>query len=123
MPDPRMVLVVDDDADTRDLLCHLLNGHGYRAIGCGNGREALELLETGANPGIVLLDLMMPIMGGERFVEALRSHTEFAGTSIVVLTGDDSAPGRLGHHGVEVLLKPSEPQLLVATLHRHASAG
>jgi len=118
-----MVLVVEDDADTRDLLCHLLHGHGYRTLVCGNGREALELLETGATPGIVLLDLMMPIMGGERFVEALRSHTEFARTSIVVLTGDDSARSRLGHHGVEVLLKPSDPHQLMATLHRHAAGS
>jgi len=118
-----MVLVVDDDADTRSVLCDLLTMHGYHPMGCANGREALELLETGAHPCVVLLDLSMPVMGGERFVEALRSHTEFGETSIVVLTGDESARSRFGETGVEVLLKPSNPQALVATVQRHCQIG
>lgn len=121
MPASQTVFVVDDDADTRDVLCSLLSVHGYSPVGCRNGREALELLERGAAPSVVLLDLSMPVMGGERFVEALRSHTELAATSIVVLTGDETARGRLRHTGVEVLLKPSDPKALMETVGKHCA--
>ena len=123
MTEANTVLVVDDDPDTRALLCDLLKGHGYQPMSCGNGKEALELLETGADPFVVLLDLSMPVMGGERFVEALRSHTEFNRTSIVVLTGDESARTRLWEAGIDVLLKPSDPKVLIATVQKYRPAN
>jgi CheY-like chemotaxis protein len=122
VPNTPTILVVDDDPDTRTLLCGFLSRNGFQPLSCGNGREALEMLESGISPRIVLLDLSMPVMGGERFMEALRSHTDYRDTAVVVLTGDDSARSRLSATGVEVLLKPSDPKSLMATLQRHVAS-
>lgn len=66
-----MVLVVDDDPDIRDSIEELLRSDGLRATGAANGAEALRIL--GEHPvGVVLLDLMMPIMDGRELVEEMR---------------------------------------------------
>ena len=66
------VLVVDDDASHRTLICDLLDEMGYATRGAANGREALDLLEERI-PLAVLLDLRMPVMSGWSVLEALRT--------------------------------------------------
>lgn len=63
----RAILIVDDDADIREALVDVLSDHGYVASSVANGREALELLRAGDQPGLILLDLMMPVMDGVEF--------------------------------------------------------
>ena len=65
---PTSILVVDDDPSLRELLADLLNSQGYRAAAASNGREALAALEKDRFH-LVLTDLKMPGMGGERLVE------------------------------------------------------
>lgn len=66
-----MVLVVDDDPDIRDSIEELLRSDGLRATGASNGAEALRILAE-RPVGVVLLDLMMPIMDGRQLVEEMR---------------------------------------------------
>ena len=56
-----------------------------------NGREALERL-SGIQPGLILLDLMMPQMDGFQFVEELRKHETWRAIPIVVVTAKDLTP-------------------------------
>src|SRR4029453_111091 len=64
--DPKPVLVVDDDPDIRETLRFVLEDAGYPVYCAENGREALQVLEGAKHrPGLILLDLMMPIMSGE----------------------------------------------------------
>lgn len=66
-----VVLVVDDDPDIRESLEDLLRLDGFEATTAASGAEALEIL--GDVPvGLVLLDLMMPIMSGRQVVEEMR---------------------------------------------------
>lgn len=66
-----MILVVDDDPDIRDTIEELLRSDGLEAATAANGPEALRIL--GENPvGVVLLDLMMPVMNGRQVVEEMR---------------------------------------------------
>jgi len=58
------VLVVEDDPDLRETLTALLTHHGYSVHTATNGREALARLRNAPHPGVVLLDLMMPVMNG-----------------------------------------------------------
>lgn len=60
------VLVVDDDPDIRDTLVEALEEEGYSVAAAANGSEALETLRRIA-PRLILLDLFMPIMGGQQF--------------------------------------------------------
>src|ERR1700682_3781073 len=59
------VLVVEDDADIRESLIEILEESGFPTVGAANGHEALERLRrSGQPPCLILLDLMMPVMGG-----------------------------------------------------------
>jgi CheY-like chemotaxis protein len=79
------VLVVDDDAAVREGLLEFLRDEGYQALGAENGRRALELLESGELPRLILLDLRMPVMDGWQFL-AERARREYP-MPVVLLSG------------------------------------
>jgi CheY-like chemotaxis protein len=101
-----VVLVVEDDRDTRDALVELLRLLGYGVIEAQNGRQALELLRSGQEkPCMILLDLMMPVMNGWQFLEEQRGDPSLSSIPVVVLTADASAPRRAAELSVAELLK------------------
>jgi CheY-like chemotaxis protein len=65
------VLVVEDELDARDALSALLQDSGFSVVAVGNGQEALSCLQnsSAAGVGIIILDLMMPVMDGSEFLE------------------------------------------------------
>jgi signal transduction histidine kinase/CheY-like chemotaxis protein len=79
------VLVVDDDAEIREGVCRLLEKEGWEVSDAENGRVALNSLESEI-PGLILLDLMMPVMDGFDFVEEVQKHPKWQSIPIVVLT-------------------------------------
>lgn len=81
------VLVVDDDPDIRDSIEELLRSDGLDATGASNGEEALHLL-TQRPIGVVLLDLMMPVMDGRQLVEEMRKR-EIAVPVVLLSAGRD----------------------------------
>jgi signal transduction histidine kinase/CheY-like chemotaxis protein len=85
------VLVVDDDADFRDLARRMLEREGYTVIEADNGRVALDRLRDSI-PGVVLLDLMMPEMDGFDFVAAVRADATWRSVPIVVITAKNLSP-------------------------------
>ena len=87
----RRVLVVEDDADARRLVCRLLEGAGCEAVEAESCKEGFERLAR-ARPGLIILDLMMPEMDGFEFVERLRHDARWAGIPIVVLTAKQLSP-------------------------------
>jgi CheY-like chemotaxis protein/anti-sigma regulatory factor (Ser/Thr protein kinase) len=84
----RPVLVVDDDAEIRQLLRRMLEPEGYTVVEAENGRVALERLRE-TPPSVVLLDLMMPEMDGFAFVTEFRRHEPWRAIPIVVITAKD----------------------------------
>jgi signal transduction histidine kinase/DNA-binding response OmpR family regulator len=82
------VLVVDDDADFRELARRILEREGYTVIEAENGRAALDRLRD-TTPGAILLDLMMPEMDGFDFVEAVRTNSAWRSLPVVVITAKD----------------------------------
>jgi CheY-like chemotaxis protein len=82
------VLVVEDDADLREMMRRTLEKGGWAVIEAGDGRMALEhLIEQ--RPALILLDLMMPEMDGFQFLEEVRKHEEWRSIPIVVVTAKD----------------------------------
>lgn len=63
-----LVLIVDDEYSIRRLLTLLLKKEGFSVAVAANGREALQILECGDRPDLMLVDLAMPIMGGGEFL-------------------------------------------------------
>jgi CheY-like chemotaxis protein len=95
-PNPRApVLVVDDDADLRDTLREVLEEAGYDVYCAENGREALDVLH-GADPapGLILLDLVMPVMSGQEMLEALKQVHALAAIPVTIVSAaKDPPPG------------------------------
>jgi CheY-like chemotaxis protein len=79
------VLIVEDDADVRDMLQTLLRSHGYTTVVAANGRDALAAAEQ-QSPCLILLDLMMPVMSGWEFRERQLADSSIAGVPVVCLS-------------------------------------
>jgi CheY-like chemotaxis protein len=82
----RDILVVDDEPDIRESLKEVLELEGYRVVAASNGREALDRLPDMSKPCVILLDLMMPVMNGWEFAEAVQADAVLADIPIVVVT-------------------------------------
>jgi len=80
------ILVVDDDASHRTLICDALEEMGYRTTEASNGREALDRLEDDL-PQAVLLDLRMPVMSGWGLLDALKKMPRARGLPIIIISG------------------------------------
>jgi CheY-like chemotaxis protein len=99
------VLVVDDDQEVRELLRVALAGNGYR-VGCApNGREALHYLRSHADTCIILLDLLLPVMDGERFRESQLRDRSLAWIPLVVMSGALDADRRARQLGARSLVR------------------
>jgi signal transduction histidine kinase/CheY-like chemotaxis protein len=107
---PMRVLVVEDDRTTRATFRQMLERESWAVDEAGNGREALERLRDGV-PDAILLDLMMPGMGGFEFLEEMRRRPEWRAIPVVVATAKDLTEEdhqRL-NGGVERILKKNSP--------------
>lgn len=105
------VLVVDDEAEIRDLCRVNLEFAGHEVVEAGSGNEALECLERD-RPEFVFLDLMMPDVDGWTVLERIRSNPETADLPVVLLTarsGDDDQI-RAWEQGIfDYIVKPFNP--------------
>jgi CheY-like chemotaxis protein len=85
--DRHVILIVDDDHDLRESLREILEEEGFETIGASNGKEALDLLQSGQpRPRVILLDIMMPVMTGLEMVDRLRRAGPLASTPVVLMT-------------------------------------
>lgn len=120
---PRLVMVVDDDADVRDAIADVVNDNGYQTMIAANGKEAIEQLRgTAVRPCVILLDVMMPIMDGWEFRAELSADPELGAIPVVVLTAHanmDEVVRRM--QAVDCLKKPFELSQLLSTIDRLCS--
>jgi len=112
------VLVVDDDRDIRDSLIEMLEDHGFRAVGAANGREALEVLRTGALPCMILLDLMMPVMDGRGFREEQIKDPTWSAVPVIVISAYGDVDAQAHALGLEYLRKPLATRTLIEAVRR-----
>jgi CheY-like chemotaxis protein len=115
----RPVFIVEDDFDVRELFADTLAEAGYDVATAANGQEALERLRVSqAAPGVILLDLMMPVMDGWQMKRELASDPSLAEIPVVMMT----ASRNLGSVSGDVLLKPFPLDALLATVERHCGS-
>ena len=86
---PCTVFVVEDDVDTRDMMGRFLELEGFTVEVAANGKQALERLNAGVHPCVILLDLMMPVMDGWQFAAELRRHEAWREIPVIVVTAKD----------------------------------
>src|SRR5207249_3424877 len=82
------ILIADDDDDTRLMFRTLLGTKGYRVVEASNGEQVIEVTLR-ENPGLVLLDLGLPLMNGLNVIRRLRNDLKVDDVPLVVITGYD----------------------------------
>ena len=88
LPDEQSVLVIDDDADVRDLLSRMLIDAGWKAETAKDGKDGLDKLKT--KPSLIVLDLEMPRMDGFEFLEAyMADYKAEERAPVLVYSGKD----------------------------------
>jgi two-component system, OmpR family, response regulator len=107
------ILVVDDDAHIRDVVCFALRRAGYQPVTAGNGRAALEVAAR-EMPALVVLDILMPELDGTAVCARLRAKSD---VPVIFLTSKDEEMDRI--LGLELgaddyVVKPFSPRELVA---------
>jgi len=80
------VLIVDDDAASRELMATVLRLTGLGTVTVGNGADALKYLRAGGDACVILLDLMMPVMDGFEFRREQLREPRLAAIPVVVLS-------------------------------------
>ncbi len=117
----RHILVIEDDKDILEVLKDLLESEGYRVSTAENGQEAIEFLtSTPTLPGLVLVDLMMPVMDGFQFREAQKVHPRLQHLPVVVMSADGHIEQKKERIGVSVFLKkPLDLDVVLNTIGTH----
>lgn len=116
-PVPNCVLVVDDDAPTRDLIARFLKREGFEVREAADGQAGLTLARA-LKPRVILLDVMMPRMDGWSVLSALKADPELAAIPVVMETfaGERGLASALG--ASDYLAKPIEWEQLRAVMDR-----
>lgn len=115
-PSPIRVLVVDDEADIRDLLGEFVERRGYQALLAPDGLSALRTI-IAEQPDVVLLDIEMPRLGGMEALTAIRAIAPQ--TAVIMVSGIDSvdlARQALVHGAFDYVRKPVDFEYLERSL-------
>src|SRR5438046_4249980 len=88
-PDQPCILVVEDDADLVAFLFSILKQEGFSIVAANHGQQALDLLEHGLRPHVILIDLMLPRVSGADLLNHIRTDPALRTIPRIVLTGSD----------------------------------
>ena len=113
----RTVLVIDDDADARDLLRRFLAREGFDTITAADGAEGLRLARQ-FRPSLITLDVVMPKMDGWAVLQQLRADPALAAVPIVMLSILDEQEKGFALGAADYLMKPFNRERLRAILAR-----
>ena len=119
MPRNEKILIVDDERRMCGSLKDLLSTQGHEIKTCGNGHDALKLLEQMPSCDVVLMDIMMPEMDGYETMKAIRQQTKFKSLPILALTAKAMKGDRekcLAAGANDYIAKPVEPEQLLSLL-------
>ena len=121
------VLIVEDDADVRDMLAALLVREGFHPVTAEDGLEALHLLRIVRHrapdvPCLILLDLRMPRLSGNEFRRAQLCDPAVSGVPVAVMSGAEDVEQRAQALGaVATLAKPIDCEMLIEVVRRYCA--
>jgi len=124
MSEKSRVLIIDDEVETREALAEMLRSKGYLADIFDGGSRALEFLESGRRPDVILLDLLLRRdMNGWQFLELVKAHPELKNIPVIAISGAELTPELRRQCKAEAFLaKPLHPQALLVILEQYRGA-
>jgi two-component system CheB/CheR fusion protein len=126
VPEAAKVLIVEDNTDSRDLLCELLEQAGFECRATDSGRSALSIVDE-FRPDVAILDVGLPEMDGFELARRIRASERHRSMCLIALTGYGQASDRASAREAgfdEHLVKPVQGEQLLALVAelRHSSA-
>lgn len=118
----KLVLIIDDDPDSRTLIAHQVALLGGRSAGAGTGEDALRIARE-ISPDLITLDLLMPGMTGWDILEAVKADETLRDIGVVIVSSvaRERGTGLVG--ALSVLPKPLNPQSLAQALKKGLGVG
>ena len=80
------ILIVDDDITLRDMYGERLKAEGYEIDVASNGEEAIQKVQGGSKPDLILLDIMMPKVNGFATLDMLKNTPDYKNIPVILLT-------------------------------------
>lgn len=111
------ILIVEDDLDIRNTIQDALEIEGYNVLTASNGKEALEILEKSEKPCLILMDLMMPVMGGRECIDILKKDIRLASIPIFVISSIADKQNTIG--AVGFIKKPADLNILLKMVQQY----
>ncbi len=112
----KSILIVEDEPNVRETLKDILELEGFCVATAENGQDALGRLQSYEHPCLILLDLMMPVMNGWQFLEALEAKHQhvLATIPVVVVSAVADLTDVQQKYQCQVMKKPVNMQTLIA---------
>lgn len=114
------LLVIEDEDGLRESLVEIINFDGYKTNSASNGKEALDLLKVIPKPCLILLDMMMPVMNGRAFLDAIATDEILSTIPVIIVSAFDN-PNTKGAIGV--LQKPVDWEALMKIISQYCPKG
>ena len=123
-PQRPLILLADDSLSVRRLAQHLLQTHGYRVETAADGLEALQRLEDGHIPSLLIADVEMPDMDGIELLRRVRADQRFQQIPVLMLTAHTAGPvsqKAISMGAQAFLTKPYSPTELLGQVRRYTN--
>ena len=119
------ILVVDDQPAIREMFAALLEDEGYTVACAANGKDALDYLRQAKElPGLILLDLAMPVMTGYEFLSEQRHDAMLASIPVILMTARGHFEQEVVDvHAVDYIHKPTDLDALLGAIRYHYAAA
>ena len=117
----KTVLVVDDSVSMRQMVTFTLKDAGFEVVEAGDGKEAVDKLNGGTKPNLVITDLNMPNMDGIGLIKAIRGMAAHKFTPVLMLTtesADDKKKEGQSAGATGWIVKPFNPEQMLATVNK-----
>jgi CheY-like chemotaxis protein len=121
-----LILIADDNEDTREMYALYLNMSGYGVETAADGHEAVIKART-LRPDLIVMDLQMPKLDGWGAIREIQNRAETSSIPVVVLTGHDFKaylkPAALAAGACSFLMKPCFPEQLASEVRSRLALG
>ena len=113
------VLIVEDDKDIRESMKDALEIEGYNVIIASNGSEGLASLRSTDHTCIIVLDLLMPVMGGREFMDIVKNDSVLSTIPIFIHSSIANKDNTIGASGW--IRKPADLEMILDSVKEHCS--